>query len=60
VDTSDPKFRERFARAASDRNDALVDSLRRAGVDLFTLSTTDDVARALLSMVAHRRKRRRR
>jgi uncharacterized protein (DUF58 family) len=60
VDTSDPKFRERFARAASDRNDALVNSLRRAGVDLFTLSTTDDVARALLNMVAHRRKQRRR
>lgn len=60
VDTSDPKFRERFARAASERNAALQDSSRRAGIDLFTLSTNDDIARALLQMVAQRRKQRRR
>lgn len=60
VDTSDPKFRERFARAAAERDGALLESSRRAGVELFTLSTTDDLSRALLHMVAHRRKLRRR
>lgn len=60
VDTSDPKFRRRFAEAAQTREAILASSAGRAGVDLFTISTDDDLTRALLRMAAHREKQRRR
>lgn len=60
VDTSDPKFRRRFAEAAEAREAELAASAARSGVDLFVLSTEDDLTRALLRMAAHREKQRRR
>lgn len=60
VDTSDPKFRRRFAEAAGAREAELAASAARSGVDLFVLSTEDDLTRALLRMAAHREKQRRR
>lgn len=60
VDTSDPKFRRRFAEAAQAREAELAESAARSGVDLFALSTDDDLTRALLRMASHREKQRRR
>ena len=60
VDTSDPKFRRRFADAAQERETQLAASAKRSGVELFVLSTDDDLTRALLRMAAHRAKQRRR
>ncbi len=60
VDTSDPKFRRRFAEAAQVREAELAASAVRSGVDLFALSTDDDLTRALLRMASHREKQRRR
>jgi uncharacterized protein (DUF58 family) len=59
VDTGDPAFRRRFFEAAERRETALRASLKRAGVDLFGLSTEEELAQAVVRM-AHLRKRRRR
>ena len=59
VDTSNAEFRRRFQAVAEQRENALKDTLKRAGVDLFSLSTTEDLLRGLISMVAQRKKRRR-
>ena len=58
VDTSDRRFRERFASAATEREAAIGASLRRAGVDSVTLSTDDDLVRAIVRMATERRRRR--
>jgi len=60
VDTSDPRFRRRFAAAAEARHEELRSSIRRAGVDLYDLSTDDDLVRVLLRVIAMRKRRRRR
>ena len=60
VDTANPRFRERFFAAAEAREQRLSDEATRAGVDLHTITTEDDVARALLQMVADRKGRARR
>jgi uncharacterized protein (DUF58 family) len=60
VDTSDPRFRRRFAAAAEARHEELRTSIRRAGVDLADISTDDDLVRVLLRMIAIRKQRRRR
>jgi uncharacterized protein (DUF58 family) len=57
VDTSDPAFRRRFTEAAATRDDELRTSIRRAGVDLYDLSTDDDIVRVLLRMVTARKRR---
>jgi uncharacterized protein (DUF58 family) len=57
VDTSDRKFRERFATAAATREAEVSASLRRAGVDAVTLSTDDDLVRAIVRIAAERRRR---
>jgi uncharacterized protein (DUF58 family) len=59
VDTSDPTFRRRFKAAAEAREQRLRESVTRAGVDLYHLSTDDDLVLALLRMVEMRRRRRR-
>jgi uncharacterized protein (DUF58 family) len=59
VDTSDPTFRRRFRAAADAREERLRQSVTRAGVDLYHLSTDDDLVLALLRMVEMRRRRRR-
>ncbi len=58
VDTGDAKFRQRFEAAAIARETAIAEESVRSGVDLFTISTEDDLARKLLEMVAHRKARR--
>lgn len=58
VDTSNPEFRRRFFEAAQRREAALAQSLARAGVDLFGVSTTDDLTRAIVRMAQLRKKRR--
>ena len=58
VDTANAKFRRRFAEAAQAREASIYEGAVRAGVDLFSISTEDDLARKLLEMVAHRRARR--
>ena len=57
VDTHDPGFRERFARIADAREDALHAALARAGVDTLELTTDDDLGEALLRFVELRRQR---
>jgi uncharacterized protein (DUF58 family) len=58
VDTSDPVFRRRFRDAARAREEQLATETKRAGVDLHSVSTDDDLVRALVQMVERRRRRR--
>jgi uncharacterized protein (DUF58 family) len=57
VDTHDKKFRQRFHAAALEREKALDAALSRAGVDALSLSTEDDLVRAVLRFVDLRRRR---
>jgi uncharacterized protein (DUF58 family) len=57
VDTSDTRFRKRFQEAARARDEQLRSAIRRAGVDLYDVSTDDDIVRILLHMVAFRKRR---
>jgi uncharacterized protein (DUF58 family) len=56
VNTSDKKFRKRFAEAAQRREKEVQDLLRHAGVDVLSLSTEDDMVRALAGFAARRKK----
>lgn len=58
VDTSNPEFRRRFAAAGQRRETALKESLKRAGVGLFAISTTEDLVNALVRMAALRKQQR--
>ena len=58
VDTSDPAFRRRFRDAARAREEQLESGLKRAGIDLHSVSTEDDLVRVLVRMVELRRRRR--
>ncbi|MEM7117492.1 MAG: DUF58 domain-containing protein [Chloroflexota bacterium] len=57
VDTSNPIFRHRFSEVVATREAALHTSLKRAGIDLYTLSTKEDLVGALVRMAQLRRKR---
>jgi uncharacterized protein (DUF58 family) len=59
VDTRDRDFRRRFEAAARTREAAIGDAFRRAGVDAVTLSTDEDLVRAIVRMAALRSRRRR-
>jgi uncharacterized protein (DUF58 family) len=59
VDSDDPAFQRRLRAAADERQAALVAAARRAGTDLFTIATDEDLVRAL-ARIADRRRRRRR
>ncbi|HSF80995.1 MAG TPA: DUF58 domain-containing protein [Anaerolineales bacterium] len=59
VDTSHAEFRRRFFAAAEYREKALKEDLNRAGVDLFAISTEEDLVSAIVRMAALRKKRRR-
>ncbi len=48
VDTHDRRFRQRFAAAAQQREAALQQTFRRTGVDMLSLSTEDDLVRAII------------
>ncbi len=59
VDTSNPQFRRRFYAAAERREASLREKLKRAGVDLFAVSTEEDLVGAIVRMATLRKKRRR-
>ncbi len=59
VDTHDKRFRARFAEAAQQREAALKATFKRAGVDVLSLSTEEDLVRAIVRFAAFRRQRRR-
>jgi uncharacterized protein (DUF58 family) len=57
VDTHDRKFRKRFADAAHQRELEVAGAFKRAGVDAVTLSTDEDLVRAIVRMATLRRRR---
>jgi uncharacterized protein (DUF58 family) len=57
VDTSNTKFRQRFAQIAVQRDNALRQSLSRVGVDTLELSTDDDLVQAILRFTDMRKRR---
>jgi uncharacterized protein (DUF58 family) len=59
VDTHDAKFRRRFQEAARRREAALNEAFKRAGVDALSLSTEEDLVRAIVRFATLRRQRRR-
>ena len=59
VDTHDRKFRQRFYDAAQRRESALKDAFKRAGVDMLSLSTEDDMVRAIVRFAKQRQQYRR-
>lgn len=58
VDTSDAGFRRRFLEAGQRRTEALNESIRRSGVDVFAISTQEDLTNAIVRMAALRKRRR--
>ncbi|HEY3342032.1 MAG TPA: DUF58 domain-containing protein [Anaerolineae bacterium] len=59
VDTHDRKFRQRFEEAAQRRDANRQQAFQRAGVDALSLSTDEDMVRAIVRFAALRRQRRR-
>jgi uncharacterized protein (DUF58 family) len=59
VDTNDPAFQRRLRAAADERQAALASVARSAGTDLFTVSTDEDLVRAVVRITELRRRRRR-
>lgn len=58
VETSSPDFRRRFSEAAQRREDTLKALLKRAGVDLYAVSSEEDLVSSIVRMAAMRKKRR--
>jgi uncharacterized protein (DUF58 family) len=58
VDTSDRAFRQRFEAAAQEREAALRQAFTHAGVDLLSLSTDEDLVRAIVRFASRRERRR--
>ncbi len=58
VDTHDKGFRLRFAEAGRQREAALSEAFKRAGVDALSLSTGEDLVRAIVRFAALRQQRR--
>lgn len=59
VDTSDPQLRRRLAEVGRAREERLQAGFTRAGVDLFDISTEEDLVSALVRIAEQRKKRRR-
>jgi uncharacterized protein (DUF58 family) len=59
VDTRDKKFRRNFQAAMQQREDNLKQSFKRAGVDVLSLSTGDDLVRSIVRFAKQREKLRR-
>jgi hypothetical protein len=59
VDTHDAKFRQRFYAAAQQREAELQATFQHAGAELFSLSTEEDLVRAIARFANVRRQRRR-
>jgi uncharacterized protein (DUF58 family) len=58
VDSSDPELRRRLHAAGLARDEAVHQAAARAGVDLHTVSTDEDLVRAFVRIVESRRARR--
>jgi uncharacterized protein (DUF58 family) len=56
VDTSNAKFRQRFAQIAAQRETVLRQTLARAGVDTLELSTDDDLVQSILRFTEMRKR----
>ena len=59
VDTHDKKFRKRFAESAQKREMELNSAFKRAGVDVLSLSTDDDLVRQIVRFAKRRQQMRR-
>jgi uncharacterized protein (DUF58 family) len=59
VDTADRRFRRRFDDAVKAREEAVAASFKRAGVEALSLSTDDDLVRAIVRIATLRSRRRR-
>jgi uncharacterized protein (DUF58 family) len=59
VDTHDRAFRRRFQEAAERREADLMAAFKRSGVDAFSLSTGEDLVRAIVRFATMRQRRRR-
>jgi uncharacterized protein (DUF58 family) len=57
VDTHDVRFRRRFADVVQRRQAGLDAAFRSAGVDVLSLSTEDDLVRAIVQFAAQRKQR---
>jgi len=58
VDTHDAKFRKRFTDAVQQREEELALSFKHAGVDMMSLSTEDDLIKAILRFAKRRQQKR--
>ncbi len=58
VDTRDRGFRQRFEAAAAERETTINGAFSRAGVDALSLSTDEDLVRAIVRMASLRKRRR--
>jgi uncharacterized protein (DUF58 family) len=58
VDTHDRRFRAQFAQATRQREAALNEAFRCAGVDMLSLSTEEDMVRAIVRFATLRQQRR--
>ncbi len=58
VDTHDKDFRRRFNEAARQRESALKQAFKHAGVDVLSLSTEEDLVRAIVGFATLRQQRR--
>jgi uncharacterized protein (DUF58 family) len=58
VDTRDKGFRQRYKAAAEQRETELSRTFQRAGVDMVSLSTDEDLVRAIVRFATIRQKRR--
>lgn len=58
VDTHDAGFRKRFAEAGQAREQALATAFKQSGIEALTLSTEEDLVRAIVRFSAIRKKRR--
>jgi len=58
VDTRDKTFRKRFEEEGRRREAALQETFKRAGVDVLTLSTDEDLVRAIVRFATLRQQRR--
>jgi uncharacterized protein (DUF58 family) len=59
VDTNDRGFRRRFREAARQREATLSEVFKRAGIDVMSVSTGEDLVRAIMRFAALRERRRR-
>lgn len=57
VDTHDKKFRARYAQAARKRETALEAAFKQAGVDMLSLSTEEDLVKAIVKFAMLRKQR---